>query len=223
MLVVDPDPATLEVVHLLLGEAGFQVWTTKDGVEALRVASIRRPDLLILEVVLPDVDGFRVMRGARCAAGPIPVIMLSARGSEPDRIAGLRLGADDYVTKPFLPRELVARVHAVLRRCPPDPLGQAPLRFDGLEVDSSARKVTVGGREVRLTRLEFELLRFMARHPNRAFTRDELLRCVWEYPPGIDTTTVTVHVRRLRSKIERDPVRPSFIRTVRCVGYRFAE
>lgn len=222
VLVVDPDPVTSEVVHRHLYDAGFRVWTAVSGGEALRVVSARRPHLLILEVVLPDFDGFRVIGGARVRAGHIPVILLTARGSEQDRIAGLRLGADDYVVKPFLPAELVARVYAVLRRCDYDPRGHVPLRFEGLEIDPAARDVRANGREIRLTRLEFELLRFLARHPHRAFTRDQLLDRVWGYPPGLDTSTVTVHVHRLRAKIEQDPLRPRFICTVRDVGYRFA-
>jgi DNA-binding response OmpR family regulator len=150
------------------------------------------------------------------------IILLTARGEESDRIVGLRLGADDYVVKPFSPAELVARVDAVLRRSPPVPERQEPLRFDGLEIDPSGRRVLRDGLEIELTQREFELLLFLARHRGQAFTRDQLMDRVWHYSFYIDTSTVTVHIRRLRAKLEPDPARPRYIQTVWGVGYRFS-
>ena len=173
--------------------------------------------------MLPGIDGLEVMRRVHVDHGRrTAVILLTARGEESDRVAGLRLGADDYVVKPFSAAELVARVDAVLRRVGTVPEREPPLRFDGLEIDPAARQVLVADEEVALTQREFDLLLFLARHPGRAFTREQLMDQVWRFLFYTDTATVTVHVRRVRAKIERDPQRPRWIRTVRGVGYRFA-
>jgi DNA-binding response OmpR family regulator len=172
--------------------------------------------------MLPDVDGLEVMRRLRQQdRNRTAIVLLTARGEESDRVVGLRLGADDYVVKPFSPAELVARVDAMLRRLEPALEQQAKLQFDGLEIDPNSRQVCLEGRPVELTQREFELLLFLARHPGRAFTRDQLMETVWQHSFFIDTSTVTVHIRRLRSKLERDPARPRFIQTIWGVGYRF--
>jgi len=232
VLVVDDDATVAEVVSRYLDREGFSVESVGDGAVAVERATADPPDLVVLDLMLPGLDGLEVCRRLRELA-PIPVIMLTALGEESDRIVGLDLGADDYVTKPFSPRELVARVKSVLRRA------QAPLAAVGgaapggagvagtvrltageLEVDVLAREVTVAGTAVSLTQREFELLVYLLRHPREAFTRQALLEQVWGYTFG-DTSTVTVHVRRLREKIECDPSTPDHIQTVWGVGYRF--
>jgi DNA-binding response OmpR family regulator len=222
ILVVDDEPTIAEIVSRYLERAGYHTRTASDGHEALALAAQRRPDLVVLDLMLPGIDGLEVMR--RLHEGPgerTAVVLLTARGEESDRISGLRLGADDYVVKPFSPAELVARVDAVLRRAAPDSDDGPPLRFDGLEIDPAARRVVANGEEVVLTAREFDLLLFFARHPGRVFTRDQLMDAVWRYTFWTDTTTVTVHVRRLRAKIEDDPARPTRVQTVWGVGYRF--
>jgi DNA-binding response OmpR family regulator len=176
----------------------------------------------VLDVMLPQLDGLQVLRHLREGEDRrTPVILLTAKGEQDDKLAGLRSGADDYVVKPFSPSELVARVDAVLRRSLPPKEEAEPLRFDQLEVDVRGRRVTVGGEEVQLSQREFDLLSFMASHPGQAFSRDQLMDRVWDSAALSDTSTVTVHVRRLRAKIEPDPERPRFIQTVWGVGYRF--
>jgi two-component system, OmpR family, response regulator ResD len=226
ILLVDDDATVTEVVTRYLEREGFSVTAAADGDAALALAAAAPPDLVVLDLMLPGIDGLEVCRRLRREA-PVPVVMLTARGDENDRIAGLELGADDYVTKPFSPRELTARVKAVLRRAqgslPADPgaPGADPvLRAGPLAVDTSARQVHLGDREVALTAREFELLAFLMRHPRRAFKREELFEQVWGWTYG-DTATVTVHVRRLREKIEADPARPQLLVTVWGVGYRF--
>ncbi|MEO7837101.1 MAG: response regulator transcription factor, partial [Acidimicrobiales bacterium] len=196
------------------------------GDVALARAAADPPDLVVLDLMLPGIDGLEVCRRLRQAA-PIPVVMLTARGDEGDRIAGLELGADDYVVKPFSPRELTARLKAVLRRSqgaspltPAGPSSEGVIRAGDLSVDTAARQVHLGDHEVMLTAREFELLAFLARHPRRAFRREELFEQVWGWTYG-DTATVTVHVRRLREKVELDPAAPVRIVTVWGVGYRF--
>jgi DNA-binding response OmpR family regulator len=192
------------------------------GRDALASADATRPDLVVLDLMLPDIDGLEVMRRLRRDGGRrAAIILLTARGEESDRVVGLRLGADDYVVKPFSPAELVARVDAVLRRIEPAPERRPPLRFYGLEIDPSARRVTLDGQPVELTQREFDLLLFLADHTGQVFTRDQLMDRVWQYSFCIDTSTVTVHIRRLRAKLEPDPTRPRFIETVWGVGYRF--
>ncbi len=223
VLVVDDEPTIGDVVARYLRRAGYDTVLAASGEEALRHATQGRPDLVVLDLMLPDIDGLEVMRRLRQQSRErTAIILLTARGEESDRIVGLRLGADDYVVKPFSPAELVARVDAVLRRLEPVPDRVEPLRFDGLEIDPSGRRVLLEGDQLSLTQREFELLLFMARHPGQAFTRGQLMERVWQYSFYIDTSTVTVHIRRLRAKLEPDPARPRFIETVWGVGYRFA-
>lgn len=222
VLVVDDEPTISEVVSRYLERAGYAARTAADGLEAIRLVEESSPDLVVLDVMLPQVDGIRVLRHLREAEGSgVPVILLTAKSEQDDKLTGLRAGADDYVVKPFSPRELVARVDAVLRRTHPPDEEAAPLRFDLLEIDARGRRVASGGEEVPLSQREFELLHFLASHPGQAFSRDELMEHVWETAVPGDTSTVTVHVRRLRAKIEPDPVQPRFIQTVWGVGYRF--
>jgi DNA-binding response OmpR family regulator len=223
VLVVEDEPAIADVVSRYLERAGYETAVAGTGEAALGRAEAARPDVVVLDLMLPDIDGLEVMRRLRRDdRGRGAIILLTARGEESDRIVGLRLGADDYVVKPFSPAELVARVDAVLRRI--DPVGERepPLGFDGLTIDPAARTVTLDGRPVELTQREFELLLFLARHPGQAFTRDQLMEHVWHYTFYIDTSTVTVHIRRLRAKLEPDPARPRHVETVWGVGYRFA-
>ncbi|MEU1265398.1 response regulator transcription factor [Streptomyces cellulosae] len=222
VLVVDDDPTVAEIVTGYLDRAGYVVDRAGDGPDALARAAAHRPDLVVLDLMLPGMDGLEVCRRMR-GQGPVPVIMLTARGDEDDRIMGLEVGADDYVTKPFSPRELVLRVGSVLRRA--RPVADASVRSDvlgaaGLVVDPGARRAVKNGVELALTVREFDLLSFFLTHPGRAFTREELMRDVWGWDFG-DLSTVTVHVRRLRGKVEDDPARPRLIRTVWGVGYRF--
>ncbi len=220
VLVVDDEPTIAEVVARYLERAGYDSATAGDGIEALRLVAELRPDLVVLDLMLPGVGGLEVLRRLRADGGPA-VILLTAKGEQDDRIAGLRSGADDYVVKPFSPNELVARVDAVLRRVRPPGDRVEPLAFDGLEIDARARRVRAGGSDVALSQREFDLLHFLAQHPGQAFSRDQLMDRVWESALHDDTSTVTVHVRRLRAKIEPDPERPRFIQTVWGVGYRF--
>lgn len=222
ILVVEDEPTIAEIVARYLERAGYATRTALDGDHALSLVAERRPDLVVLDVMLPGVDGLEVMRRLRSDGERTPIVLLTARGEESDRVSGLQLGADDYVVKPFSPRELVARVGAVLRRAAPEPDDGAPLRFDGLEIHPAGRRVLVEDRDVTLTGREFDLLLFFARHPGRVFTRDQLMDAVWQYPFWNDATTVTVHVRRLRAKIEPDPARPTRVQTVWGVGYRFS-
>ena len=227
VLVVDDEPTITEVVSRYLDRAGYETRTAADGAGALAAAAQRRPDLVVLDLMLPGIDGLEVMRRLReqGETGPrdrIAVILLTARGEESDRITGLRLGADDYVVKPFSPAELVARVDAVLRRAPVADEVPEVLRAHDVEIDVGGHRVTRGGEEIALTTREFELLAFLARHAGRAFTREELMERVWRFSFYTDTSTVTVHVRRLRSKLEADPETPRLIETVWGVGYRFA-
>ncbi|WP_409468932.1 response regulator transcription factor [Streptomyces sp. HC307] len=219
VLVVDDDPTVSEVVAGYLDRAGYVVDRAGDGPDALARAAVHWPDLVVLDLMLPGMDGLEVCRRMR-DRGPVPVIMLTARGDEDDRILGLEVGADDYVTKPFSPRELVLRVESVLRRARPGRQPAGTLRTAGLTVDPGARRAAKNGVELALTLREFDLLAFFLRHPGRAFGREELMREVWGWDFG-DLSTVTVHVRRLRGKVEDDPARPRFIQTVWGVGYRF--
>jgi DNA-binding response OmpR family regulator len=221
VLVVEDDPTVAEVVIRYLQAEGYAVAASSDGADGLRRALADPPDLVVLDVMLPSIDGLEVCRRLR-AEVPVPVIILTARGGEADRIAGLELGADDYVAKPFSPRELTARVKAVLRRARgPVPEGNAAGMCAGeLEVDTVAHEVRRAGQLLPLTVKEFDLLVYLMRHPRRAFKREELLSEVWGFDYG-DTSTVTVHIRRLREKIEADPSQPHHVATVWGVGYRF--
>ncbi|MEU0061368.1 response regulator transcription factor [Streptomyces sp. NPDC006334] len=218
VLVVEDDPTVAEVVAGYLERAGYAVQRADDGPTALMRAAECRPHLVVLDLMLPGMDGLEVCRRLR-QRGPVPVIMLTARGDEDDRIMGLEVGADDYVTKPFSPRELVLRVESVLRRTRPVVASQ-PLSAAGLIIDPAARRTTKNGTELSLTLREFDLLSFLVRHPGRAFSREDLMREVWGWDFG-DLSTVTVHVRRLRGKVEDDPAQPRLIQTVWGVGYRF--
>ncbi|MGW6396171.1 response regulator [Streptomyces sp. NPDC055103] len=230
ILVVDDDPTVAEVVTGYLEGAGFDVVHAVDGPDALRKAGEHRPELVVLDLMLPGIDGVEVCRRLR-AAGPVPVIMLTARGDEEDRITGLEVGADDYVTKPFSPRELVLRVGSVLRRTRASAAAAARaaavtatappvLRAGDLTIDIATRRATRAGSELALTLREFDLLTHFLAHPGAVHSREDLMRRVWGWDFG-DLSTVTVHVRRLRAKIEDDPARPRLILTVWGVGYRF--
>jgi DNA-binding response OmpR family regulator len=221
VLVVDDEPIVREVVVRYLEHEGYRTLEAGDGEHARILLEAERPDLVVLDVMLPGVDGLELCRWIR-AKSELPVILLTARGEEADRIIGLELGADDYVTKPFSPRELAARVRTVLRRAaPPDDENQQ-LSFDGLELDSATREVRREGEELKLTAKEFDLLWFLASNPRKVFSRDQLMSRVWGYEAALDTGTVTVHIRRLREKIEERPSNPRFLQTVWGVGYRFA-
>ncbi|MAS34883.1 MAG: DNA-binding response regulator [Anaerolineaceae bacterium] len=231
ILVVDDEPTIREVVRRYLERDGYRVQEAADGDTALDRLRTQPPDLMVLDIMLPGIDGFSITRrlrdhdgqGALMTEHEVPIIILTARTGEHDRIQGLELGADDYVTKPFSPQELVARVKAVLRRTHPA-TGQAterPLEFDHLRIDPRTREVTIDRQPVILTAKEFDLLWFFAGHPRQVFNREQLLDQVWGYSFYGDPSTVTVHVRRLREKIEPDPANPTFIQTVWGVGYKF--
>jgi DNA-binding response OmpR family regulator len=223
VLVVDDEATIAEVVSRYLQRAGYATQVASDGVQAMDAAAVLRPDLVVLDVKLPRIDGLDVMRLLHADGRPSPaVILLSGRGAELDRVIGLRSGADDYVVKPFSPVELVARVEAVMRRAKPTLRERAePLEFGEVRVDPGARKVSVRGDEVQLAQREFDLLLYLAEHPNEVFSRDDLMREVWQYSFYTDSSTVTVHMRRLRAKLEADPANPRHLKTVWGVGYRF--
>ena len=221
VLVVDDEPIVREVVVRYLEREGYATLEAGDGDLARSVLEGGEPDLVVLDVMLPGTDGLELCRWLR-ARSELPVILLTARGEEADRIVGLELGADDYVTKPFSPRELAARVRTVLRRAAPADggAGRERIEFGEVVLDSATREVRKAGGELRLTAKEFDLLWFLGRHPRRVFSRDQLMSRVWGYEAALDTGTVTVHVRRLREKIEDDPSRPRHLQTVWGVGYR---
>src|ERR1700712_5057174 len=223
VLVVDDEPTIVEIVGRYMERAGYETYTAPDGYQALDAGTAHRPARAVLEVMLPGIDGIEVRERLQERPGPpIAVILLTARGEESDRLVGLRHGADDYVVKPFSPAELVARVEAVLRRtAPPRPEDQPPIVHGPLRVEPASRRVFLGGEELMLTMREFDLLAFLAENPGRVFSRDQLMESVWGEPFFDDTSTVTVHVRRLRAKLDDDPAEPRFIETVWGVGYRF--
>jgi two-component system response regulator ResD len=222
VLVVDDEPTIAEVVARYLERAGYRTRVAADGFAAIESAARQRPDLVVLDLMLPRIDGLEVMRRLREQDRErIAVILLTAKSEEADRVIGLRLGADDYVVKPFSPAELVARVDAVLRRIDTSPEQEEPIELGELTIDPAARRVFVRGEEALLTQREFELLLFMARHPGQVFSRNQLMDAVWQYAFYTDTSTVTVHIRRLRAKIELDAAQPRHIQTVWGVGYRF--
>ena len=220
VLVVEDESVVREVVVKYLRREGYRTLEAGDGDTACTLVEREAPDLVVLDLMLPGTDGLAVCRWIR-SRSEVPVIMLTARGEEADRIVGLELGADDYVTKPFSPRELAARVKSVLRRARQPPSPAARLVFDGLELDASTREVLKSGEPLKLTAKEFDLLWFLASHPRHVFSRDQLMDRVWGYDAAVDTGTVTVHVRRLRAKTEDDPSRPRRLETVWGVGYRF--
>jgi DNA-binding response OmpR family regulator len=222
IVIVEDEPNIREVVSLYLKRAGYQATGYANGLTALEALTRQQPDLIILDVMLPGMDGFALTRQIRDRYDT-PIILLTSRREEADRIAGLELGADDYVVKPFSPQELVSRVRAVLRRArPPGEAGEeGALSFGELSMNPSMRVVSLAGQEIALTAKEFDLLYYLARHPRQVFTRDQLLEAVWGLAEYIDPSTVTVHIRRLREKIERDPAAPLRLATVWGVGYKF--
>ncbi len=219
VLVVDDDPIVLNVVVRYLERDGFHALTARDGEDARALLERERPSLVVLDVMLPGIDGLSLCRWIR-ARSDLPVILLTARGEEADRIVGLELGADDYVTKPFSPRELATRVRTVLRRTTSAPPPTERLEIGELALDAATREVHRNGGLLKLTAKEFDLLWFLASNRNHVFSRDQLMDRVWGYEPASDSGTVTVHVRRLREKIEQDPSQPELLETVWGVGYR---
>jgi len=223
ILIVEDEPSIAEVVSLYLQRAGFVTVLASDGKTAMSLMEQRMPDLGIIDIMLPEVDGLSLTRWLRDRSN-VPIIMLTARREEVDRIAGLEMGADDYVVKPFSPQELVSRVRAVLRRASseqPDPQFHAPLTYNDLTIDPRSRTVVLAGKEISLTAKEYEVLYLLARQPRQVYTRNQLLEHVWGVTDFIDPSTVTVHIRRLREKIEADPSTPSHIITVWSIGYKF--
>ncbi len=221
VLVVDDEPLIREVVVRYLEREGYRAVEAGDGETAKAMVQRHNPDLVVLDVMLPGIDGLEVCRWIRTQSDT-PVILLTARGEETDRIVGLELGADDYVVKPFSPRELAVRVRNVLKRSGASPSRDERLVFDHLTIDAGTRDVSIDGSEVRLTAREFDLLWFLASNPRRVFSRDHLMSRVWGYEAAMDTGTVTVHMRRLREKVEADPSQPCHLETVWGVGYRFS-
>jgi DNA-binding response OmpR family regulator len=221
VLVVDDEPIVRDVVVRYLQREGFETLEAGDGLQAQELLREHEPSLVVLDLMLPGMDGLELCRWIR-ARSELPLIMLTARAEESDRIVGLELGADDYVTKPFSPRELAARVRTVLRRSSPPADRSERIVHGDLELDASAREARKAGRELRMTAKEFDLLWFLASHPRRVFSREQLMSSVWGYEPAFDTGTVTVHVRRLRERIEDDPSRPRHLETVWGVGYRYS-
>jgi len=219
VLVVDDEPIVREVVVRYLEREGYTTLEAGDGICARKLLEGQTPDLVVLDVMLPGTDGLELCRWIR-SRSELPVIMLTARGDEADRIVGLELGADDYVTKPFSPRELAARVRTVLRRTTPATDERRRLAFGDVELEAATREVRKRGTELKLTVKEFDLLWFLASHPRQVFGRDQLMSRVWGYEAALDTGTVTVHVRRLREKIEDAPSQPRHLQTVWGVGYR---
>ena len=219
LLLVEDDRALADLLKWHFDREGYDVVRTADGDEALMLAEERPPDLVILDWMIEGVTGIEVCRRLRrkAATAPVPIIMLTARGEESDRIRGLETGADDYVTKPFSPRELIARVNAVLRRVRPALAGEQ-LAYADLEMDVDAHRVRRGGRPVQLGPTEFRLLRHFMEHPGRVFSRERLLDAVWSHDPDIDARTVDVHIRRLRKALNEGGL-PDIIRTVRSAGY----
>ncbi len=223
ILVVEDEPSIAEVVSLYMKRAGYQVQIAVDGKQAMTIFERQTPDLVILDLMLPEVDGLSLTRWLRDRSD-VPIIMVTARREEIDRIAGLEMGADDYVVKPFSPQELVSRVRAVLRRLGREQAeagSERALSFEGLTIDPRSRVVTVKDSVVELTAKEFDMLHLLARHPKQVFTRDQLLERVWGGAEYIDAGTVTVHVRRIREKIEAEPSKPQRLLTVWGVGYKF--
>lgn len=223
ILVVDDEPSVVEVVSLYLKREGYAVRTADNGNDALQALREREPTLMVLDLMLPGVGGLEIMRRLRGELRlDTPVIMLTARGQEIDRVFGLELGADDYMTKPFSPVELVARIKAVLRRSrQTTQLNQKPIRYGTLIIDPNTRTVTLDETPRELTATEFNLLWFMANHPQQVFGRAQLLESVWGFSDYLDPSTVTVHIRRLREKIEENPSKPQYLQTVWGVGYKF--
>jgi DNA-binding response OmpR family regulator len=222
ILVVEDEPSIAEVVSLYLSRAGYQVSIAADGLDAEKSIEARSPDLIVMDLMLPVINGFELTRWLRDFSD-IPVIMLTARRDEIDRIAGLEMGADDYVLKPFSPQELVSRVRAVLRRTSTKKgtSAEQPIIYDSMEINPQTRLVTIDKQEFNLTAKEFDTLWLLANNPRQVFTRNQVLEQVWGISDYIDPSTVTVHIRRLREKIEPDPSNPQHILTVWGVGYKY--
>lgn len=222
ILVVEDEAIVAEVVERFLRREGYETMVVGDGKEALSAINRFLPDLIVLDIMLPEVDGLEVCRQVR-SHSETPIIMLTARSEETDKLLGLGLGADDYVTKPFSPRELAARVQAVLRRAKTKTTGNEAesLSFGGLSISPRTRVADREGVDLRLTAREFDLLFFLARHSGQVFSREKLMDSVWDYDFEGDPSTVTVHMRRLREKVEDDPSRPRHLKTVWGVGYKF--
>jgi len=224
ILVVDDEASIREVLGQYLTLEGYAALLAADGAEALRLAQATPPDLVILDLMLPGIDGLEVCRRLR-AASAVPILMLTARSDEADKIEGFRAGSDDYVTKPFSPREVVLRVRAILRRLEatsvPAMVLDGALRVGSLVIQPQLRQVTRDGASLELTAKEFDLLAFLARRPRQVFSRQQLLEHVWGFDSYIDASTVTVHIRRLREKVEPDPARPQHLKTAWGVGYKF--
>jgi DNA-binding response OmpR family regulator len=220
ILVVDDEPVVRDVIVRYLAHAGYRTLEAGDGEAARELFEREEPSLVVLDLMLPGLDGLSLCRWIR-ARSRTPLIMVTALGEETDRLTGLELGADDYLTKPFSPRELVARVRAVLRRTADDGAVADTIATGDLRLDSARREALKRDRPLTLTALEFDLLWFLATHPNRVFARQELMQSVWGYASALDTGTVTVHIRRLRAKIEDDPSQPRHLETVWGAGYRF--
>lgn len=222
ILIVEDEPSIAEVVGLYLRRSGYRVIFASDGLEAQNKIESQSPDLVVMDLMLPIIDGFELTRWLRNRSNT-PIIMLTARRDEVDRIAGLEMGADDYIIKPFSSQEVVSRVRAVLRRTNPQPdeTTEKPLNFPSMVIDPQTRLVTIDGEEITLTAKEFDTLWLLAQHPRQVFTRNHVLERVWGISDYIDPSTVTVHIRRLREKIEPDPSTPKYLLTVWGVGYKF--
>jgi DNA-binding response OmpR family regulator len=220
VLVVDDEPIVRNVVVRYLQREGYETLEAGDGDSARELLERGQAELVVLDLMLPGTDGLALCRWIR-SRSDLPVIMLTALGEEADRIVGLEIGADDYVTKPFSPRELAARVKTVLRRTTPGARTSGVITADDLTIDAGAREARKAGELLTLTMREFDLLWFLANNPRQVFSRAQLMHSVWGYTAALDTGTVTVHVRRLREKIEDDPARPRHLETVWGVGYRF--
>ncbi|MBI3669046.1 MAG: response regulator transcription factor [Acidobacteria bacterium] len=223
VLIIEDDRDIVELVRYNLASEGFQVIAASDGATGLAQLRKSPPDLLLLDLMLPKLSGLEICKEIRrdAALNRLPILMLTARGEEADRVVGLEMGADDYVTKPFSPRELVARVKALLRRAEPAGDTARPIEVGRLSIDPSAYRVTRGGKPVTLSTLEFRLLYYLASRPNKVFTRDQLLDAVWGTERFVTPRSVDVYIRRLREKIEADPERPAHLKTVRGAGYLF--
>lgn len=222
ILVVDDEEPIQELLKFNLEKEGYQVLIASDGPQALTILEEKHPDLLVLDIMLPGMSGLEVCNQLRNKPkfADLPVIMLTAKGEEIDKVLGLEIGADDYITKPFSPRELVARIRARLRRIKPVVVEDNDIVRQDMRIDLDRFRVSVRGEYIELTPKEFELLRVLAAHPGKVYTRDELLERIWGYEYAGDTRTVDVHVRHLRQKIERDPSNPEYIETLRGIGYR---
>jgi DNA-binding response OmpR family regulator len=219
VLVVDDEPIVRKIVVRYLQREGLETLEASNGDAARALIERAGPDLVVLDLMVPGMDGLELCDWIR-SRSDLPVIMLTARGEEGDRIVGLELGADDYVTKPFSPRELAVRVRTVLRRSTAAPVASLPASFGDVVLERMTRRATKSGKDVKLTAKEFDLLWFLASHPQQVFSRDQLMRSVWGYASAVDTGTVTVHIRRLREKLEDVPSRPRHLQTVWGVGYR---